>query len=66
MLFIRSAYKIEDEYLTTLLLDKAVLLPFWNPIAGGFDENGQPVMRPATLDDTLYLAMYAGTEPVEL
>jgi hypothetical protein len=66
VLWIRSAYEIDEGYLTVMPIDKALLLPFWNVIVESVDEQGVATTRPATMDDTLYLAMYAGTEPVAL
>jgi len=68
--FIRSAYKINPvitgqnefgenvigmEYLTIKPIDKALLLPFMDAIE---------VVRAPSMDDAVYLPMYAGTDPV--
>jgi hypothetical protein len=78
---IRSAYRIlpvtigtdedgkdivEMRYLTTWWEGKAAILPFMNDIIDSVDAEGNATMRPPTLADTLYLPVYAGTDPVEL
>jgi len=67
---IRSAYKINPviagqnefgenvigmEYLTIKPIDKAALLPFMNEVT---------VARAPTMNDTVHLPMYSGTDPV--
>jgi hypothetical protein len=75
ILSIRSAYKEDFEegldaegkpvktpiYKTGFLADKALFLPFLNPIWVSQTES-----RPVTLADDIYLSTYAGTEPLHL
>jgi hypothetical protein len=72
---IRSAYKegtdvsivdgeeiITPVYIVEKLVEKALFVPFMNPVYDIATES----MRPVTLSDTFYLSTYAGTEPLEL
>lgn len=73
---IRSAYKEivgQDEnetdifdYVVIKPIDKTTLLPFLNNITDGINENSNPIMRPPTLTDIVYLPTYAGTDPIEV
>lgn len=67
ILSIRSAYKEDrDEdgvpcYKTEFLAEKSAFLPYIDPVFISETE-----FRPVTLDDTVYLSCYAGTDPLEL
>jgi hypothetical protein len=66
VIWIRSAYLIDGNYLIIYPIDKSLILPFWNEIVESIDELGNATTRPATMSDTLYLSAYAGTDPVEV
>jgi hypothetical protein len=66
VIWIRSAYLIDGDYLTIFPIDKSLILPFWNEIVESIDELGNATTRPATMSDTLYLSAYAGTDPIEV
>jgi len=66
VIWIRSAYLIDGSYLTIYQIDKSLILPFWNEIVESIDELGNVTTRPATMIDTLYLSVYAGTDPLEV
>jgi hypothetical protein len=66
VIWIRSAYLIGDDYLTIFPVDKSLILPFVNEIVESIDEQGNVTTRPATMNDTIYLSAYAGTDPLEV
>jgi hypothetical protein len=66
VIWIRSAYLIDGDYLTIYPIDKSLILPFWNEIVESIDELGNITTRPAIMSDTLYLSAYAGTDPFEV
>jgi hypothetical protein len=63
---IRSAEPVDGEYVVIHHIDKAAFVPFWNDIVTDFDVTGTPITRSATVNDTIYLSTYAGTDPIEL
>lgn len=46
--------------------NKAIFLPFMNDVVDSIDGEGNPVMRPPNMGDSLYLSHYYGVSPLEL